>query len=135
MLADSIIQIARSLIGTPFQHQGRLPGVALDCVGLIVVIARELGLPHFDRQDYAKNPHRGQLEEALKRQPCLERIETLEPGAVILTRISATPQHVGIFTGTSMIHAWAAAGKVCEHPADDKWKGRIVRVYRMKESQ
>ena len=31
------IKEAKSMQGTPFQHQGRLPMVALDCIGLIII--------------------------------------------------------------------------------------------------
>ncbi len=31
---DAAIAAARTCLGTPFHHQGRAPGVGLDCIGL-----------------------------------------------------------------------------------------------------
>ena len=39
MNANGIIASARACLGTPFLHQGRIPGVALDCAGLVGIIA------------------------------------------------------------------------------------------------
>lgn len=132
MTSDDIVSAARALVGVPFRHQGRNPEIGLDCVGLVAAIANGFGLPVVDRLDYARTPGRGQLEAALESQPCLEKIASLEPACVVLMRISRSPQHVGIYTGASMIHAWSDAGKVCEHDFDDKWRGRVVRIYRFK---
>ena len=41
--ADAV-RVARTYIDTPFQHMGRLPGVGLDCAGVLVCVARELSL-------------------------------------------------------------------------------------------
>ena len=133
MTPNDIISAARSACDVPFRHQGRDPAIGLDCIGLIAHIARIFGLPHQDRLDYGRTPGNGELEAALDRQPCLERISSLEPACVVLFRISRSPQHVGIYTGESMVHAWSDAGKVCEHPLDDRWRSRIVRMYRFKE--
>ena len=55
--ADAV-RVARTYIGTPFHHMGRLPGVGLDCAGLLVCVARELKLvaPDFDTPAYAPTP-------------------------------------------------------------------------------
>lgn len=134
MTADEIIAVARSVLDVPFRHQGRDPAIGLDCIGLLSFVARSFGLSCIDRFDYSRLPGKGQLEAGLDMQPCMERITTLEPACVILMRISLSPQHVGIFTGDTMIHAWSSAGKVCEHHLDDKWRSRVVRLYRFKES-
>lgn len=44
----AIVDAARGLLGTPFQHQARLPGSALDCAGVLIVIARQLGVVAID---------------------------------------------------------------------------------------
>jgi hypothetical protein len=40
---QNFIEIARSWKGTPFQHQGRLKGVGVDCAGFIAQVALESG--------------------------------------------------------------------------------------------
>ena len=130
MTADDILIAARSFLGTPFRHQGRIPGLALDCAGLVVSVAKEIGADYIDRPGYSRNPSGGLLESALDDQPCLERVTDRQPGDVLLMRFSGEPQHLAIFTGENIIHSYESVGKVCEHRLSDVWAARIVRVYR-----
>lgn len=131
---EAIIAVARLAIGTPFRHQGRKAGIGLDCIGLVRHIADAFGLPCKDRTDYAMTPGLGLLERGLDAQPCLEHIAAPEDGCVVLFRISRSPQHVAILSGTRLIHAWSNAGMVCEHEFDSGWRRRVVRCYRFKEA-
>lgn len=132
---SAVVTVARTLLDTPFQHQGRLPGVALDCVGLVVAVATVLGYTVVDRSDYGRAPLNGELETALDSQPCLQRIDLADmaPGDVLLARFKKRPQHVAIYTGAGIIHAYGAVGKVVEHDIDAAWRSRIVRAYRFVE--
>ncbi len=40
-----IVQEAREYLGTPWKHQARVKGLAVDCIGLIGGVAVALGLP------------------------------------------------------------------------------------------
>lgn len=51
-----VVRVARGYIGTPFHHQGRAPGHGLDCVGVYVCVARELGLDHYPLEVYPAMP-------------------------------------------------------------------------------
>lgn len=132
MTADDILIAARSCLDTPFRHQGRIPGLALDCAGLVVSVAKEIGADYIDRPGYSRNPSGGLLESALDDQPCLERVTDRQPGDVLLMRFAGEPQHLAIFTGDNIIHSYESVGKVCEHRMADVWAVRIVRVYRFK---
>lgn len=132
--AENIIPAARAALGTPFQHQGRQIGRALDCAGLVVHVADVNGLHYVDRLDYGRSPANGQLEAALDSQPCLRRMfGDPQPGDVLLMRFAREPQHLGICTGETLIHAWQIVGTVCEHRLTETWRRRIVRVYRFVE--
>ena len=137
MTGADIIAAARAEIGTPFRHQGRIPGKALDCAGLLIVVAAAVGLDYIDQADYSRRPSGGLLESALYAQPCLDRVTDLRPGAVLLMRFAGDPQHLAIYAGFSetyedagIVHALLQARKVCEHRLTDEWRRRIVRVYR-----
>ena len=132
MTPEEIISVARSLVGVPFRHQGRDPAIGLDCIGTISCVATRLGIPHEDRRDYPETPGSGQLEKALDEQEALERVYVLEPGCIVAMRISRALQHVGVYTGSTLIHAWKNAGKVCEHDFDALWRSRVMRIYRLK---
>ena len=132
MNAEEIIAAARSCLGTPFKHQGRIPGLALDCAGLVVAVAKSIGVECADVQGYSRSPSRGALESSMDTQPCFERVTDRQPGDVLLMRFTGEPQHLAIFTGENIIHSYMQAGKVCEHILDDVWANRIVRTYRFK---
>ena len=41
---EDVVREAKTWLGTPFHHQGRLKGVGVDCAGVIVCVAKELKL-------------------------------------------------------------------------------------------
>ena len=134
MTPDAILAAARSAIGTPFRHQGRRAGQALDCAGLVIHVAAAVGAPYLDFPGYAVRPSDGLLEAALDVQPSLIRVFEMQPGDILLMRFTGDPQHLAIYAGDTIIHAFAAGRKVCEHLLDDVWRARIVRIYRFRGS-
>lgn len=84
MTADNLIASARACIGTRFQHQGRIPGMALDCAGLIIFVAADNGEEYRDVQGYSRTPSHQQLKGALDDQPCLIPVDVRQPGDVLL---------------------------------------------------
>ncbi len=138
-MREQIIAAARQQIETPFRHQGRMPGKALDCAGLVVAVADATGADYLDQQGYSAHPSNGLLESALDAQPCLVRVKLseMQPGDVLLMKFASDPQHLAIFVGFNpiyqaegIVHAWTQARMVCEHVLTDEWRARIVRVYR-----
>lgn len=130
---NEIVGFARECINTPFRHQGRLCGVALDCAGVIVHCANRLALAHEDMQGYPRLPFKNTLQEFLKAQPNLIEVSVSEmaEGDVILMRIKAAPQHLGIYAGNGyMIHAYDDIGRTVEQRIDDAWLKKITAVYR-----
>ena len=132
MTPAQIIAAARACIGTPFRHQGRLLGFGLDCAGVAVHVARSLGVGVIDISNYGRVPYGGQIERALDSQPDLERVATRQPGDLLLMRFASDPQHLAICAGPTIIHAYEAAGKCCEHLLSPAWASRIMRVYRFR---
>lgn len=134
MTADDIIRTARDVIGARFRHQGRDPAKGLDCAGLIVHVARELGMAHDDMAVYPRLPGGGLLESTLDAQPQLDVVKGgLQAGDILLMRFGGDPQHLAILTAdNTIVHAWAIARKVCEHGLTDEWRRRIVRAYRFR---
>lgn len=129
MTADEIVAAARAQVGTPFRHQGRRPGEALDCVGLGAVVA---GRWHdvLEPAAYGRMPERGLLLQWIERQPFLHRVEAMQPGDALLMRFGREPQHMAIYAGKTIIHSYAKVGRVVEHNLDETWRRRIVAVYR-----
>lgn len=133
MSAAAIVAAARECIGTPFAHHGRILNRALDCAGVAVHAARSVGLVPDEPAAYSRLPNNAMLEAWLERQPFLVRIalDDLAAGDLLLMRFTGQPQHLAVFTGENIVHAYEAAGRVVEHILDAKWRRRIVRAYRI----
>lgn len=132
-IREQIIEEARSFLGTPFHHQGRVKHHGVDCVGLVACVGKVLELLKYDRTDYSWQPQnilKGELEKAgfVKRN----EDEEPEPGDVGIFWLSKRHivQHIAIFTEYGMLHTYQDAGKVVEHVIDHKWRKRLVAVYK-----
>lgn len=106
---EEVVAAARQHVGTPWVHQGRTAGVALDCLGMVIFVVRELGLvePGFDINGYARWPD-GTMLEVCDRH--MHRIADIELGAVLVMSTAEEPQHLGIVGdylhgGWSLIHS------------------------------
>lgn len=126
---DQVVQAAMALVNTPYQHQGRKPGIGVDCIGVPVIVAKNLGLGDFDQTNYNKRPDGTLLNKIGK---VCHRIR-LQKGALVVFRISQQAQHCAIIYdhptgGYGIIHAWDIAGKVVKHRLMD-WKNKIVAIY------
>ena len=118
---EQVVRLARTWLGTPFHHQGRVRGVGVDCVGLVIGVARELGLvpDGFDVTGYVRQPDGTSFTRLAGAH--MRRIESwdMQPGDVVAVTFDHHPQHMGILGaylhgGLSIIHAASAHGKVVE---------------------
>ncbi|MBN8828629.1 MAG: hypothetical protein J0H68_07975 [Sphingobacteriia bacterium] len=139
MNKEDIILTARSWIGTKFHHQGRIKQNGnnkggCDCIGLIIGIAKELGINIYDESGYSKLPNNYLLEEKLNHYLIKKDIKDISISDIALFRISEFPQHVGIISNYDLhelgiIHSFLPAKKVVEHHLNYEWKERLVAVY------
>jgi cell wall-associated NlpC family hydrolase len=107
--AAEVVTAARTHIGTPWVHQGRFPGLAIDCAGLVILVARELAIvpADFDVNGYAQSPDGTMLTWC---ERYMTRVPAIELGAVLVMATDQDPQHLGIVGdyvhgGWSLIHA------------------------------
>jgi len=130
-----MIDAVRACIDTPFHHQGRAPGVGLDCIGLVIVALRAACVAVQDRTDYGRRPDGKSLVAALEDHGAVA-VNDWQAGDVLLFRYDRQPQHVALATSTdTMIHSFAPAGKVVETLIGDYWKRRLTGVYRFKKGE
>jgi NlpC/P60 family putative phage cell wall peptidase len=133
MTADDYVQAAREWVGTPFVHQGRMKGRAVDCIGVVYCVAREFGMVGPEVMTaYEREPDGNLLREGLNAH--MVRIPApAQPGDIILFRFARFPQHVAVYTGRNIIHAYERVGKCVEHIYDKRWLKRYVGAYRFPE--
>jgi cell wall-associated NlpC family hydrolase len=130
-----IVAEARTWIGTKYMHQQRMKGVGVDCLGLPIGVARELGIVarDFDVNGYSRQPD-GTLEAKLAEALELIPPSALVPGDMALVATHGQANHFAIVGdyrhgGLSLIHAVPPRG-VVEHRLDPTWQKRIVATYR-----
>lgn len=137
-LQSTIVGAARACLGTPFRHQGRMPGRGLDCAGLAVVALKAAGVEIRDMTNYSRTPHDDNLRSIVSLQRGLRFVprDDMQAGDVLIIRIGAEPSHLAICAGSGhIIHAYEHVGKVVEHRVDEHWRAQIVAVYRAEVAQ
>jgi NlpC/P60 family putative phage cell wall peptidase len=126
---SAFVQEARTWLNTPYQHQGRLKGVACDCIGLVICTARALGLTEYDITGYGKRPD-GNLRPVMETQLEFIPLTTAQAGDVLLFAWNTFPLHVGILTDeTHLIHAYMPNRRVVENSLDARWRALVVAAY------
>lgn len=127
-----IVERARLYLETPFEHQGRLLGVGVDCAGLVIKVAHDLGLSAFDIDGYSDQPDEATFRATLREQMDPILLRELQPGDVITFHFGKE-RHMGIVSAVEpvrLIHAWSKVGKVAEHPVDPAMWLRVRGAYR-----
>ena len=111
---------ARALVGTRFVAQGRDPATGLDCVGLALIAFAidPTGVP----DDYRlSGAHRDAiLRFALPRFRRVSRRQLLS-GDLLLLQPGADQWHLGIWTGSGLIHADLSCRRVVERSGAIGW--------------
>lgn len=136
-----IVATARLLLGTPFRHMARLPGVGIDCLNVIGHVGMTVGvegaqawLDDADLQTYGRTPRPDVLLQ--KCDQYLDRIalQAAGLGDILLMAFNVFPQHFAIVSRVDplyVIHAYPTVGRVVENGA--KVAGaKIIRAYRFR---
>lgn len=141
-----LVACARSWLGTRFHHQGRLKKTArhsggVDCLGLLVGVAAELGLrgkqgqlfSDADVVSYGHLPDVAKLRQTLA--GLMDEVAYIGLGDVLLMEIDGRAQHLGLSSEVegmpAIIHAYAPAKAVVEHVLDAWWRQRVVAIFRV----
>ncbi len=98
---------ARSWLGTPYVHQGRVKGAGVDCAGLVICVGHALGLTEFDADGYARLPDGWRLMALCEAHMDRIGVDEIAPGDVVLLRWRRYPQHVAIVGDASASSAQA----------------------------
>lgn len=98
------VETVLSYVGTPYHHQGRMPGVGLDCPGPVICAARHHGImpPEFNVTAYGRIPD----GQALKAH-CAAYMEPITWDQATIADVvlagfrNGPPQHMGIIVDKS----------------------------------
>ncbi|HYD13211.1 MAG TPA: peptidoglycan endopeptidase [Allosphingosinicella sp.] len=115
--ADAIVARARALVGTRFLAQGRSPAEGVDCIGLVALAIGARNAP----RDYAlRGGSARRLAEELAAAG-LSPVGSASAGDVLVLSPGPGQLHLGLFTGTGLIHGDAGLRRVVERPLPLPW--------------
>ena len=104
---EAFVAAARSYVGTPFHWHGRVPGVGLDCSGVIVCAGLEVGLEFPSPKKYTKANQSTVIADCLSVH--CRRIDlaktNLQSGDILVFEIEGGPGHIMVVDGDQVIHA------------------------------
>jgi cell wall-associated NlpC family hydrolase len=124
---NDIVEAARKYVGSPIMMYGR--GPAFDCVGLIVVVAQDLGLNVKDLGFYRPAQDGKKFNQYISQQMAPGEYG---PGIVALMSRSAKPdrpKHAGILTDGGVVHANITVGYVTEHVVNERVRNTMVSFW------
>jgi cell wall-associated NlpC family hydrolase len=130
---SAIVSTARSYLGVRWLHQGRSRS-GLDCAGLVIRVAQDLGITDFDTRGYDR-----QAADESMLAICREHLVAIERAELaagdILVMAYQNQRHIGIVGdhpagGLTLIHAYAPSRKVVEMRLDDRLTGRVIGCFR-----
>lgn len=136
--ANLITEEARKLVGVRWAHLGRDPGSGLDCLGVVVAVAKAVRLVpiDFETGPYGHYPSGTELVRRIRAHCQPAPGNAPAPGTIGVFRVHGALTHVGLFvahphhTGrVNIIHAYAPARQVVEHGLTPLWRERLNFVF------
>ncbi|MFZ4687732.1 MAG: peptidoglycan endopeptidase [Polymorphobacter sp.] len=131
MLADRIVAAVRACVGTRFRAQGRVPGLGLDCVGVVLVAAAAAGVVAAVPAYALGGDHAGLLLAVLAAHGCVP-VQLPSPGDILVLAPDRRHRHLAVATPEGVVHAHAGLGRVVEGPIDSGWA--IIGAWRLPRS-
>lgn len=130
-----MIAEAYTWLGTPFGHQGRVKGLAVDCAGLVIESARATDLTALQITNYSEQSDEARFNALLHEhlQPII--FDARLPGDVLSFAPMLRHQHLGLLVAPELfLHAYALAPrKVIESRLNDHWRLRLRGVWRFRQ--
>jgi cell wall-associated NlpC family hydrolase len=132
---EAVVAEARSWTGVRWLHQGRNRH-GIDCIGLVVVVRKALGIGDYDLAGYPRAPDGSFMSHFLNAGGVRVGILKAQPADLLLFKDARTPCHVSIITERRgglmyMIHALATRHKVVEEPVVAEWQQKWVAAFQM----
>jgi cell wall-associated NlpC family hydrolase len=137
---EKFIKIARSWLGTKWQHDQQIKGVGVDCVNFLMAVAIEYGcdLPLIPK-NYNRISRNNEIVDYIadnfqilysKDQGDLNLMDSTD---IAIFKVSGYSTHVGIITAPyTIIHSENRVGKVIEHNLDGVWLRKLHSIWRFR---
>lgn len=140
MIKEDILKELFEHLDTPYKHQGRLKGIGIDCIGLIISIFKNCGYLNnmIDNKNYDRIPSSDLFLKHIEKHSYKIKKDEIQETDLITFKILEQVNHIGMIYKIEndiiyFIHAFQPAGKVVKDKIDLKWQRRIENFYRFKE--
>lgn len=136
MKRKDFVEKIRTYLDTPFKHQGRIPGVGIDCAGVVICASKELGQSFEDLTNYNMRPSQEDVLSKIIASGFYDiSLDNAIPGDLVLMAYDGNIQHIAVITEINPMYILHAVNgkKVIEHRLDGAWKDRVRRVFRFEE--
>jgi hypothetical protein len=131
-------ETARAYLGVPWRHLGR-SREGLDCIGLVLLAARDCGFDVPDPPPYEREPSSHRLRQELTSLLDEGSVADPRPGDVLLFNVGVYGGHIGIaglhpeYRCLSLIHAYAPRRRVVEERLTGAEIGLMTGVFRLRD--
>lgn len=130
----ALVAEARTWLGTPYHHHGRVKGVGVDCAMLLAEVFERCGVaPRIEPGAYAHDWHLHRSEEVFLEwveSTGARQVQQPQPGDVAVFRFGRTYSHGAIFLDDGLLaHAYIGLGVIASRLTEDPLEGRPVLFY------
>jgi cell wall-associated NlpC family hydrolase len=134
-----VVQEARSWLGTPYHHHGRVKGVGVDCAQLLCAVFETCGLvPHVDTGFYPVDWHLHRGEELFVQTLAPHAVQLQDdapraPGDVFVFRYGRTFSHGAIYVDDDsagrglLVHSYVGRGVILSGFHEEPLCGRAFQ--------
>jgi len=137
----AVVEAARKYLGNPWFFGGRNPNGGLDCIGLLVQVAEDLGISHemekYNWLEYRENcfpahGHPNSMDERLSKPMIRIPIEEVGIGDVetYWIRDRGATCHCAIISDKGFVHTHQGCMKVIETNKSPFWDRRRTGAFR-----
>jgi len=122
-------------VDTPFHHMGRLKHIAVDCVGIVVASAANLGIEVTDSKQYPRFPIHGIFNDMVDKQTDPVEFKDVQLGDLLKFKWSNEPQHIAVLTCMNPLqitHAYSQVGMCVTNDLDAYWQRLLTDVRRLR---
>jgi NlpC/P60 family putative phage cell wall peptidase len=130
MERELVVQEAKSWLGTPYHHHGRIKGVGVDCAQFLACVYEAVGLVEpvdtgFYPIDWHLHHSEERFSEWMAKYATLKVGHEPEKGDVLLWRFGRTYSHGSIYIGEGLyIHSYLNIGVMISTAHEEPLVGR-----------
>lgn len=131
---EAVLAEARTWIGTPYHHQGRIKKVGVDCATILLEVFSRCGLAENAFPEYSPTWHLHRGEEVylcwMARYTREITEAELQPGDIVVFKWGRCFSHGSIYIGNGeVLHSYIGIGCIISNMSEGLFEGRDRRYF------